>query len=951
MKRLFTFVLFTNFVVGLFALNSIKGIVVDLETGEPVLGCSVLLQGTTMGNITNEDGTFEIKNVPGGTYNLIVSLLSYEKHMQKVVVAKTGELSVDIKLKPLSNTISDVVVTAQRRTDSELSMISANRQSLTIVSGITSQQIQRSQDKDASEVIRRIPGVSIRDGKFVIVRGLTERYNSVWLNGSSTPSSESDVRAFSFDVIPSGQIDNILIYKSPAPELPADFAGAMINVKTKSLIDRNSITVSASAGYNQLSTGKTFYTSKGSSTDWLGYDNSLRAMPAGVPSSDDYKALLDGAIDASKIDQINAISKSFNTVTTPYTTTAKPDADLQLAINRRFTWGNISVGTITALGYSSSSTNENSFRASYLSSSSSLPERSDTAFSNSQQAYASKVRLSALSNWVLTFSDNQKIEFRNIINNNAVSKTILKQGITSYSGSDNSYERSYELGYESRLTISSQLAGYHKLFGNKVSLDWSVGYSHANKDQPDLRRIKTLSVDSDPETHYAIRLYNNSSLGPFNRFFFKNNEDIYNGSLNYSQKFKFGALNPEVKAGVFLEKKSRDFDSRVFVYSVSARKKEFTLDQNKDAAFSDETFSTISQIFTTTDYTSNVFLRDGSQKSDNYSASNQLLASYIGVNLPITKWFNSYLGVRVEKNKLQLDGYIKGTTTPINTEIDTVDIFPSINSTFKLADDFLFRLSAGKTINRPEFREVSQFSFTNFDDNVTVYGNGNLKNCYVNNYDARFEWYPTSEEIVSFGAFYKHFKDPIELKIDDAGNLQYSYFNAPNAKAYGVEVDVRKRLHEFEKSPSLKFLSNLTFIFNASLIKSVVKMDSSLTRKSERDLQGQSPYLINLGAYYNDAKLRFMTSLMYNKVGKRIAIVGNDGAADIYEMPFNSLDLTLEKGLFKNISVKFGIKNLLDDEVIFQRYQKYEEENTTKVQVTQKQKLGRQFKLGITASF
>ena len=214
----------------LFSQNFIKGVVTDADNGESVIGCNILLQGTTIGTVTDFDGNYEIKNISAGTYNLIFSFISYEKYIEKIVIDKNTTLTINVKLQPLTQQIKDVVVTASRRTDSELSMLATTKQSLTIANGITSQQIMRSQDKDASEVIRRIPGVSIRDGKFVVVRGLTERYNSVWLNGTSTPSSESDVRAFSFDVIPSGQIDNILIYKSPAPELPADFAGAMINI-------------------------------------------------------------------------------------------------------------------------------------------------------------------------------------------------------------------------------------------------------------------------------------------------------------------------------------------------------------------------------------------------------------------------------------------------------------------------------------------------------------------------------------------------------------------------------------------------------------------------------------------------------------------------------------------------------------------------------------------------
>ena len=720
------------------------------------------------------------------------------------------------------------------------------------------------------------------------------------------------------------------------------------------MIDRNSITVSASVGYNQLSSGKTFYSSEGSKTDWLGYDNSVRIVPSTVPNTADYKNLFEQT-NNDKIAQINNISKSFNTILTPYITTAKPDADLQLGINRRFRIGDISVGTITALGYSSSFTNENSFRAAYN------PIQNianpDTAYSNFQNSYSSKVRLSALSNWTFTFSDNQRIEFRNIINNNGVSKTILKQGCSDYS--NQVFERSIELGYESRFTLSSQLSGIHKFNDEKILLDWNIGYSFANKNQPDLRRLKSIVVDTDPDSKFFTPL--SAAVAPdfAGRLFFKNKEDIINGSINYSQKILIGSFNPELKAGFFMEKKTRDFNSQIFGYSTNQGNgfPRISLNSyNKTEAFNSDMFTSINDVFNSKiDYLTGMHIKESSNASDNYDASNELFATYFAVNLPFTKWLNSYIGLRVEKNNLQLNGFkFSGSNSePIAVKIDTVDVFPSMNTTFNLSEDFLIRLSGGRTINRPEFREISPFIFTSFEENTTIYGNENVKNCYINNFDTRFEWYPTKEEIVSVGVFYKSFQNPIESKIKYVGSgWNYTFANAPNANAFGLELDARKRLHEFENSVSLKFLSNLTFVFNASVIKSSIKTDPITDGETERTLQGQSPYIVNFGAYYNDSESGIMASAMYNKAGKRISSVGDAVAAHIYEMPFNSLDLTIEKKFFKNMNVKLGIKNLLDDDVVFQRYQKYDQDGQTKtiVQVTNRHKIGRLIKLGVTVN-
>ncbi len=439
-----------------------------------------------------------------------------------------------------------------------------------------------------------------------------------------------------------------------------------------------------------------------------------------------------------------------------------------------------------------------------------------------------------------------------------------------------------------------------------------------------------------------------------------NKEDIINAGFNFSQKLNFNVIQPEIKLGAYFEKKHRDFSSRVFTYAKSSASRYFygAIDSyNNTDAFDDAMFESVNNIVNTRmDYKTGLIMLDASQKADNYNAVNQNTAGYLAVNLPFARWFNLYAGVRIEKITLELNGFKRDGTdsNPLNVNIDTLNIFPSINTTINLNEKMMFRIAGGKTINRPEFREVSPFAFYNFEENVTIYGNPEVRNSYISNIDTRFEWYPTSEEIVSLGVFYKHFKDPIESKILQTGSgWNYTFHNIEKAQSYGLEFDARKRLHEFEKAGSLKFLSNITLVVNASLIKSVILADSITEGETERVLQGQSPYIINLGLYYNDIKSGFVGSAMFNKAGRRIAVVGDINTPHIYEMPFNSLDFTLEKKIFEIISIKFGIKNALDGDVVFQQFQKYATasgEPAMREQVTNKFKPGRQFKLGVTVN-
>lgn len=946
-KKLLISLLLVICVVKAFGQNSIHGVVTDAETGESIIGCNILIQGTSFGTITDMKGEYTIKNIPNGTYNVIFSFISYEKKIQKVALSKGNTINTNnIVLKPTSTQIKDVVVTATRRTDTELSLLMSNKASALTVNGISSQQISKSQDKDASEVIRRVPGVSIRDGKFVIVRGLTERYNSVWLNGATTPSSESDVRAFSFDVIPSGQIDNILIYKSAAPELPADFAGAMINIKTKSLIDKNSITFSYSYGNHIGTTGQEFFTYQGGKTDWLGYDDGTRAIPTGVPSTEVFKSLYNQKTD-EKIAQINSISKSFNTILTPEKTIAKPDADFQLGINKRFTVGDFSIGSISSLGYNSTNVTENSFRAAY-------GNQADTLYKYNQNTFQSRVRVSLLSNWVFLFGNNQKIEFRNLFNNYGQSKTILKNGLEF---SEGWFRRSYELSYESRTTYSGQLAGTHSFNNDKSKLDWTLGYSYANKNQPDMRRIYTqIGSDADSESKYFMSPANNVDPQGIGRLSMYNEEHIINGCVNFSHKLNILGILPEIKVGLSYELKNRSFSTRVFGY-VLGKNKYYQPQINStidSTAFSTSFFQSIDKIFKNNiDYNTGMVIAESTNQADSYTAGNKLYAGYLALNIPVSKTFNAYLGLRIEDNIQMLDGFDGAKMKPVSVLNDKLDFFPSINTTYNFSDKMLLRFAAGQTINRPEFREISPFAFYSFEENTTIYGNPLVKNSYISNADLRYEWYPTTEEIVSLGVFYKSFINPIESKILKTGSgWNYTFDNAKDANSYGVELDIRKRLHELEQINSLAFLKNLTFIINASYIKSEINVESSTTeRTGKRELQGQSPYILNLGMFYQDLKMLTSVNLMYNIVGKRISMVGDKDTPHIYEMPFNSLDLTLERKITKWMSMKLGVKNILDDEVVFQQLDEFTDPVTKKAKsvtdVRQRFKPGRQFKIAI----
>ncbi|HCM59669.1 MAG TPA: TonB-dependent receptor, partial [Bacteroidales bacterium] len=265
--------------------GTITGVVRDQSTGETMPGVNVVIEGTLRGASTGPEGEFSIIGVAPGTYSLNLTFISYKPLRVEGVEVINGSVTViSAAMSDQSVELDDIVVVATKRNDSEVSVMTNIRSSPVVVSGISAQLISRTQDRDASEVVRRLPGVSIVDDKFIVVRGLSSRYNNVWLNNSPAPSLEADTRSFSFDLIPSSMIENIFILKSPTAELPADYSGGFIKIATTGIPTENRFFVSYGTAFREYSTFSNFMKEEGSQTDWLTLGTRHRSLPAGMPA-------------------------------------------------------------------------------------------------------------------------------------------------------------------------------------------------------------------------------------------------------------------------------------------------------------------------------------------------------------------------------------------------------------------------------------------------------------------------------------------------------------------------------------------------------------------------------------------------------------------------------------------------------------------------------------------
>ena len=896
---------------------TIKGSVTDKETGEPLIGATVQISGTTTGAITDMDGAFELVGVRNGTYELIFSYISYKTLTVNVTVSGVAEIKVEMI--PDTQQLEGVTVTAEAKRNTERAMIVQQRQSLVVQTGVSAQQITRTQDKDASEVIRRVPGISIIDEKFVMVRGLSQRYNNVWINNSAVPSSEADSRAFSFDIIPSSQLDNLMVVKSSAPEYPADFTGGFILINTKDVPNKNSLNISVGGSYNDKTNARGFYSSAGSSTDFLGFDNGFRGLSDGIST----QLVSDNGED-------NNYSLLNNGLNNDWTVKRhKPLANLSLNVNFSHRWA-LSNGAAWAMlgaaNYSNSYQTYSDMSKNLFGGYDTTHDRSNYLHQYTDDQYNHNVRLGIMYNVsYITSNGNHRFEFKNIFNQLGKDRYTSRYGYNAQS----EYEKQAEYYYQSRSTYNGQLTGKHTIT-DLDNLDWSIGYSYANRNMPDRRRYIQV-YDDDLEAFYTEK------INDISREFSRLDEHIMSANVNYQRQFHFGKFSPLLKAGGYGEYRSRKYDTRQFIYTWNAgslpstyAKMDIPTELLQEENYGADMLSMIEKV----DYT------------NNYEGTNTLYAGYLAVNLPFGK-LNVYAGVRFEHDEMKLVSNTKQyEESHKNTYYTYDDFFPSVNMTYKLNEKHQFRLSYGRTVNRPEFREVSTSVFYDFDLASNVEGNASLKPAYIDNFDLSYEFYPSEGELISVSLFYKHFKDPIEWSYTVSGGTDYVYsnINADSANNYGVEIDIRKNLDFIG-------LRDFSLSLNAALIESKVHFDES-SSQTDRPMQGQSPYLVNAGLFYQ--KKGWNAAVMYNRIGKRIVGVGRSMGSgdnivnipDSYEMPRNVIDISASKQLGKHFEIKAGIRDLLSESVLYQQFQ--ETDNGEVKQVNRKYKPGRNINLSLT---
>lgn len=855
------------------------------EKNEPLVGVSINIVGTEGGAISNVDGGFSLNLIPGKKYEIEFSAVGYEKKVitdAEVFSGQINELNIVMQVKAATG--ENVVVSARRssaRLESVNSIIAFQKNTNTVASVISAESIRRSPDKNTGEVIKRTPGASLQEGKFIIVRGLADRYNQAMLNGILLTSTEPDRKTFSFDLIPSAMIDNVIINKAFVPEYPGEWAGGLIQVNTKDIPAKGFLNVQVGVGYNTATTGKDFYSEKRGNLDWLGIDDGARGIPSTFPTKYNFDTLSSA--------QKTALGKTMANRWTAKMGSASPNASFQANGGFTTTIFGKKIGGTFGINYSRSNNffkNPNQLP---------IPDATTGKFSNEydfeDDIYDQNTSAGAIGAIGIQFNEKNKINLKSLINVNTLNRVIERNGV-SVVRSDSILSGS-EFTFRQNTFYTGQISGEHSLV-RTLKLKWYGAFNILDGYVPDQRRI--LYSKATPSDPFSLVVGNTLSQQSGSRIFQALSDYIYTagGDLSYS----FGK-GQSIKGGYMFQVKDRLYDARLFSIYLPKDNASLRL-LTPDMIFAPENFGDGS-------VNSTLFAFDAIKgKTFRYMANTILNAGFLQFDNEITKSIRVVWGLRVE-NYDQLVGSVKKWDER-HTYSKVTDYLPGVNATFKLNQKTNIRLSGSQTVIRPELRELAALNIYDFELNASVQGNPNLKRTKVTNLDLRYELYPRAGETFSLGVFYKYFNDPIESLFEPGtgGASTFNYQNADKAEAFGAELEIRKRL-DFSD-----LLKNFTFQGNFSYISSKVK-DTAL--KIDRPLQGQSPYVINIGLLYDLEEKGFNATLLYNQIGYRIANVGKveDGFPDIWEKGRPLLDLQIAQKVFKKKGeVRLSISDLLN---------------------------------------
>ena len=921
MKKLFILALISLFYTGAIAqTGTLAGTINDGEFNDVLSFANVIVKGSATGTTSDFEGRYNLE-LEAGTYTIVYSFVGYQTQEITGVEIKAGQTTnVSVTLNPSAANLDEVVITTSVRQNTESAVLSFQKNSVNLLDGLSIESIKRTGASNVASAVRQVPGVSVQGGKFVYVRGLGDRYTKSILNGVDIPGLDPDRNTLQLDIFPTQIIDNVIVVKSFTADQPADFTGGVVDIVTKDIPSREEYSASVGVGYNPDFHFQSDYLSdERSGTDFLGFDDGLRKDPI---SSQQIIPLAAGASN-SELQVLRQLTQRLNPNLAAQTTTSGADFNFSFTGGNQYNIGDSKLGFLASLSYRNETESYDDFvngqifeRVDEDASIFELaPQRTLAGSLGRNNATVSG--LAGLS--LKTEKSKYRLNFLHIQNGESTASQFVERN----QGDANVNQiRKDNLLYTQRSISNMLLSGKHNLGENgDWNVEWKVSPTYSIIDDKDFRVTPFLIDDNDP----TLLTISASEAGLPSQFFRDLEEINIAAKLGIEKKHKLFGRDAKLKFGGAYTFKWRDF--AITQYAVDFTNFQTgTLNGDANAILSPD-------VIIDPDTDSGSFVRRDSAESDQYESEVSVIAAYISEEFKISDRINAILGVRMEKFDLTYTGVNQnGDVFNAATILDKTDFFPSANLIFDLNEDATqkIRVAYTRTTARPSFKEASSVQIVDPISNTIFNGNLDVQPSYISNYDLRYEIYGEKGDFFAVSGFYKDFTDPIEIAFFRAAPGQYQPLNLGDAKVFGGEIELRKNLgfitgfQDFSLNANVSIIESQQEFNTAERENRIAQLREGETLPDNRQLQGQSPFLINMGLNYEGEDNGWKAGLFYNTQGKTLQLVANGSFADVFTLPFHNIKFNVAKSFGENQSqtVTLRMDNLFDDvrESVFQSF-------------------------------
>jgi len=868
--------------------GTVAGVVMDQTNGIPLPGVPVEAPSTGDIAYTDLDGRYRL-DLPPGEHHLKIALGGYAEQNVTIQIEsdRLVEVQVSLSTNAFAEEVAVVAASIEAVSSTAAAQITLRMRAPVVQDNIGALEMRANSDSSAADALTRVTGVSVVDNQSVYVRGLGERYSNTTLAGATLPTTEPDRRVVPLDLFPSGLIDSVQVSKTYSVDKPSQFAGGLVEIIPLKMPIETSYELSMDFGFNSLTTGKTGLDYDGGRA-WTGFDDGTRQLPLNFPNR---KVIRGGRFTSDELgflqSELEQLGESFRNVWDPVAKDLAPNQSYSGLFGGRF--GKLGI-VATMRNSQANQLIEDETRTYFRVGQGGAVETFNGPYTFTETQFTSTV--GGVGNVSYQFDPNHRISVDNFYTHVGTDETRTFQGFNSDADNDIRNQRLFFIEEQIR---SHHIGGDH-LFPSVSNsrLDWKVAFSNADREEPDLREVL---YEFDPARDaFVLADESQSGLRQFNDLVDESVETTGNWSTLFQN---WAGLPTQVKFGGSYIDRTRDFGSRRLRF-VPLNTAGIDLSLPAEEIFTPENIGSAFQ------------LKEETRPTDAYAASQEVTSAYGMIDLPLAAGLRLVAGARLENFQQTVDTFdpfvreVGDNPEIIRAQLDETDVFPAVNLVYSLQTNQNLRFAVSQTVNRPEFRELAPFEFTDVVGGRATVGNPDLQQSLIQNIDARWEWFPGAEEVVAASFFYKRFDNPIERIVEPTAQLRTSFTNADSARNAGFEVEARKSLGQY-------FLAgaNYTYVDSEVTLSSAARqVQTSLVRP----LAGTSENLFN--AMFEARVRDYSARLLWNFFDDRISDVGSLGLPDIIQDARNSLDLVVSKR-FGQFNLKVAVSNLTDEDFVF----------------------------------